>query len=336
MDWFKVATTFVDHPKVGALADELRIPETRAIGHILCLWTWVARYREDGDLTGVSGRDLARAARWKKGADRFVGALLKTGLLDLEGADIADLHQMDACKIAELRQSMSCNTLGVHGWLEQHGRQLEERDRARERARKWREKKALEAQGGGDANANDDSTVRVRTAYGTENVQGSVAKRSVAKQGTSSASSSPPKPPSGTPAESADAPRGGGGAPPGPDPWDPQPSPAAGLTLEQATAIVDAWRARYPTGDPAWLHDHETWRKAKRQLERLGPREFLRRWRACLSEGQQGPLRGHPLKTFCSPNVIDRWAPTRETQRAAGSDAQREQRFARMSQEGDR
>lgn len=78
-----------DHPKTWVVAGALGIDEAAAVGYLGALWTWAK-------MTLVVGTDLgrwptlvvAKAARWKGDADRFVEALVTAGYLDRDGASL--------------------------------------------------------------------------------------------------------------------------------------------------------------------------------------------------------------------------------------------------------
>lgn len=86
--WIQVYSNLHTHPKTGRLVDELGIksadadPEVVAVGLLVCLWSWAAQNAHDGDLSGVSYRTIANAARWKKAPDKLVKALQTCGFLD--------------------------------------------------------------------------------------------------------------------------------------------------------------------------------------------------------------------------------------------------------------
>lgn len=82
---FRVSISFFDHPKTMRL--EAASGE-KAVLALLRLWAWASRHRSNGELTGLTNREIATAARWKGKADLLVAALESTGWLDRDGASI--------------------------------------------------------------------------------------------------------------------------------------------------------------------------------------------------------------------------------------------------------
>lgn len=100
--WIQVYSNLHSHPKTGKLVDALDLksadadPEVVAVGLLVCLWSWAAQNAHDGDLSGVSYRTIANAARWKKSPVKLVQALHDCGFLD------ADMKLHDWEEYAEL------------------------------------------------------------------------------------------------------------------------------------------------------------------------------------------------------------------------------------------
>lgn len=86
--WIQVYSNLHTHPKTGRLVDELGIksadadPEVVAVGLLVCLWSWACQNAHDGNLSGVSYRTIANAARWKKSPEKLVNALVSCGFID--------------------------------------------------------------------------------------------------------------------------------------------------------------------------------------------------------------------------------------------------------------
>lgn len=82
MAWIEVHDTLPDHWKADDLAQELGIPLTLAIGHLVCLWLKAIRFKPGGKLIGVSKVTIAKWAQWKGNPEQFVDALGKHKWLD--------------------------------------------------------------------------------------------------------------------------------------------------------------------------------------------------------------------------------------------------------------
>lgn len=108
LPWLRVDVDMPDHPKMARLADLLDVDE--AWPRVMQLWCWAAKVAPTGDLTGLTPRAIARAAGWRKDADRFVTALRDVGLLDADNK--------------------------IHDWDDQQGKYLERLEKDRERKKK--------------------------------------------------------------------------------------------------------------------------------------------------------------------------------------------------------
>lgn len=71
-------------------------PEVVAVGLLVCLWSWAAQNAHEGDLSGVSYRTIANAARWKKSPEKLVKSLQECGFID------EDMKLHDWSEYAEL------------------------------------------------------------------------------------------------------------------------------------------------------------------------------------------------------------------------------------------
>jgi hypothetical protein len=74
--------TLPGHPKVRRLARTLDVPQATAIGYLVIWWTWVLRYRPDGELTGLEPEELEDGAGWEGAPGHLARALERAGLLD--------------------------------------------------------------------------------------------------------------------------------------------------------------------------------------------------------------------------------------------------------------
>lgn len=146
MNWFRVDTTLVDHPKVIRFGEMAGVTTEAAIGRIVRFFSGVAMHAEDGDLTNIPAGAIAAWVRWKKKPDSLLQLLVDCGFIDEEGG-----------------------SRRVHGWSRRHDYMIRERTRkiAAESERKDRARKAREAkQDAGAPNARqvDDDSARGKRA----------------------------------------------------------------------------------------------------------------------------------------------------------------------------
>lgn len=86
---FRLSADFVDHPKTRKLIRALGLEALRAL---LKLWSYAARNRPSGALTGMSEEDVELAADWPDTrAGEFAKALIDVRFLDRNG-DALSLH----------------------------------------------------------------------------------------------------------------------------------------------------------------------------------------------------------------------------------------------------
>ncbi|XAI95841.1 hypothetical protein [Microcystis phage Mae-JY24] len=71
-----------EHPKVIDFAEALGIPVCYAIGPLELFWHWVAKYRPNGNLTGVKPSAIAHAIRFPGNGQDLMDALVSSGLVD--------------------------------------------------------------------------------------------------------------------------------------------------------------------------------------------------------------------------------------------------------------
>lgn len=73
-----------EHPKVIEFAELLGIPVCYAVGPLELFWHWVARYRPNGDISGIKPSAIAHAIRFPGKGEDLMNALLESGLVDRE------------------------------------------------------------------------------------------------------------------------------------------------------------------------------------------------------------------------------------------------------------
>lgn len=122
MAWIEVHQELRQHPKILRLAARLATEPATATGYIVNLWLWAAAYAQDGNLSDLTGSEIAVACDYRgPDTDAFLKALIhdgKRGLIDVRG-----------------------DRKTIHDW-KKHGLKLLLSDR--DRVRKHRELKALE------------------------------------------------------------------------------------------------------------------------------------------------------------------------------------------------
>lgn len=99
---FRVSCGLFDHPKWMRLDAALG---DRGGMALIRLWGWARRHRPNGDLSGLSDREVAAAARWRGKPGTLIEALTDAGFLDRAG-ERATLHDWLA------HQPHSANTKG--------------------------------------------------------------------------------------------------------------------------------------------------------------------------------------------------------------------------------
>ena len=118
MPWIESHQELRNHPKTKRLARELRISVAAAIGHLHCLWWWATDYAPDGDLTEYEDWEIADAALYEgKNTEKFKDALIFAGFLDnINGR------------------------LLLHDWNDYAGKNLQQRQKAREKTQRYRDR----------------------------------------------------------------------------------------------------------------------------------------------------------------------------------------------------
>lgn len=110
MNWFRVDTSLVSHPRLHALAEHLEIEPLIALGHLVAFWSGIAEHAERGDLSTISDTTIEAWAHWRGGRHDFAEALQRVGFLDADRT--------------------------VHGWIKRQDGMIKTRER---KAREWRE-----------------------------------------------------------------------------------------------------------------------------------------------------------------------------------------------------
>ena len=72
----------LEHPKMMELAEILGIMDCFAFGVMEAFWHHVAKYHEDGDITGVKPGSLARSMRYTGDGSALLAAMIEAGFVD--------------------------------------------------------------------------------------------------------------------------------------------------------------------------------------------------------------------------------------------------------------
>ena len=125
MAWLEVHQELREHRKLYACADALGVEPVTMLGMLISLWLWALDNVQDGNLSGISSRSVARAARWpEKKADKLMAALIDNRWIDQDG-----------------------ESLSIHDWAEYTGRLMDGRKKDAERKRKKREENTHKGRG---------------------------------------------------------------------------------------------------------------------------------------------------------------------------------------------
>jgi len=123
MTWIRLDCSLTRHPKVARFAKTMGIGRHEAIGILVDLWTWAVDYCDgDGDVSKYTGEELLTALGVGQQAALIqvdmIEALLTAGLLDRRG-----------------------KRLTLHDWDEHQGQLVAQREKNRERQRRYAERR---------------------------------------------------------------------------------------------------------------------------------------------------------------------------------------------------
>ena len=123
MAWIEVHQGLREHRKTYACAEKLKISRVVMVGTLVSLWLWALDNAQDGYMTGISNRTIARICDWpEKKADALISALVECEWLDKDG-----------------------DTLRIHDWTDYAGRLMDRREKDKVRKKKTREKQQMSA-----------------------------------------------------------------------------------------------------------------------------------------------------------------------------------------------
>ena len=121
MAWIELHQSLPGHRKTLRLMGRLKLRRGQAVGHLCLLWLWALDNVKDGDLSGVTARELAQVADFNpRRGDELVDALVEAGFLDREG-----------------------ERLRIHDWEDYGGKLEQMRTRKKLNMRRCREKQDL-------------------------------------------------------------------------------------------------------------------------------------------------------------------------------------------------
>lgn len=123
MAWIESHQELRHHYKTKRLARELKVKVAAAVGHLHFLWWWAIDFAPDGNLSKFDDYEIADAIGYEgKDPSKAKAALISAGFLD----------------------NNECGTLTIHDWNEYAGRTLGQREKARQRAKNYREKQSAQ------------------------------------------------------------------------------------------------------------------------------------------------------------------------------------------------
>lgn len=101
----RISVEFWTHPKTVKLERRLGIEGPK---HLQMLWSWVAKNKPDGDLTGMDDEDIEIAASWQGDEGLFIKTLI-------------DLKWIDSRSINESSNDRSTNEIySIHDWQDRN------------------------------------------------------------------------------------------------------------------------------------------------------------------------------------------------------------------------
>ena len=122
MAWLKIHQSIRQHKKILEAADTLEIAPPYMIGLLTSFWLWALDNVPSGDITGISTKNIARAAGWDGNADDLFNTLVDAGLIDeIESQEDDDTH-----------------LYLIHDWEEYAGSLIQQREAEKERSRRRR------------------------------------------------------------------------------------------------------------------------------------------------------------------------------------------------------
>lgn len=85
------------HPKTVRLCQTLSAKDVHMVGHLTCLWHWVAEYACDGVLEKFTTKQISDAAGWDSDPEKFVKSLIDCGFIDYKRGKKCIHDWMDFC-----------------------------------------------------------------------------------------------------------------------------------------------------------------------------------------------------------------------------------------------
>ncbi len=91
MAWIESHQDLGTHRKTMRLCTLMNIDDLRAVGLLHFLWWWALDNAPDGNLTGLTNKEIAQACHWKGKPDLLVNSLCQSGWIDKENESVT-LH----------------------------------------------------------------------------------------------------------------------------------------------------------------------------------------------------------------------------------------------------
>ena len=95
MGWIPVYEELKDHPKLKRLSRALKVSRQEAVGYLVYLWWWVAKYAPDGQLNKYDDFEIEDSCDWTGKEGFLLGALKEARFIKEteEGLIVNDWHE---------------------------------------------------------------------------------------------------------------------------------------------------------------------------------------------------------------------------------------------------
>jgi DnaD/phage-associated family protein len=120
--WIESHQNLGTHKKLIRLCSLLKFDRFRAVGLLHYLWWWALDNAPDGDLSGMTGEEIAQAIGFRGDGALLMRALINSGWVDFDG----EYQGGDLCKAQ------------LHDWYEYAGKLLDRRNANREKVARYR------------------------------------------------------------------------------------------------------------------------------------------------------------------------------------------------------
>jgi hypothetical protein len=173
MAWLESHQSLARHPKTLRLMRRLDTSRAATIGHLHLFWWWCLDYAPDGDLAQFDNEEIAIALEWDGDADALVIAMIDAGFIDADrhvhdwndyGGKLLKRKEINRNRMRDARasheprtehaQTPANNDGATHVHRTDDARATHVQSQSTEQNR--REENTFTADGGGDAEADDD------------------------------------------------------------------------------------------------------------------------------------------------------------------------------------